>query len=507
MKRPNAARILRAIGNIDDELVERAAPVDANETDTVSEQRPKEKVPWMKIANWLKWAAPIAACLVIFAAVVLPMVLKTPSPAPNEAGIVAGAGDAGGAAVEMPSGEWEVDSALYPANIDNIFGLPTTNYTWDEGEGMEFDRMATNELRYLMREFDSYDPNVKAAFAVIGVDSVERFIDDNEIRSEGQIAECGVLYDVLGDGIVQPLIIKQYLYTGYEEEGQTNLIRVGGVYVVPIVTMEAPDNYNSPDYSYGGDVIWSIYGDLDVLFEVDDKGLIHSHSRYPELNKYDGQDLATLWKDIGYLYMNPLLRSHFAEYISQGYEVVVDNNRIALYESINEWYGWESADAERFSAQINGDGRITIATDGFNIFRPVEGMTVDEMNDTVVRIKQFVGLMDADPPAALSITTEHPIDASEENQPGAFASPIMSPDKAQTLLEEEYARQGFGEVQAGFQSVSTLWETVDVYLFNVKFGDNESEFAGIVLSNGNLIRLDELPEGGFAAKTGALPLN
>jgi hypothetical protein len=63
-----------------------------------------------------------------------------------------------------------------------------------------------------------------------------------------------------------PLKIKQSLYGGCVGDEQTNLLRVGGVYVLPLVRFESDD-------------VWSVYGDLDALFEVDDKGLIHSHSR------------------------------------------------------------------------------------------------------------------------------------------------------------------------------------------------------------------------------------
>jgi hypothetical protein len=156
--------------------------------------------------------------------------------------------------------------------------------------------MLTNELRYLMREFDSHDPDVKAAFAIVKVESAEHFKHNNEWRGEGQIADCGVLFDVLGDGITMPLKIKQYLYGGCVGDEQTNLLRVGGVYILPLI------NWQDEDF-------WTVYGDLECLFEVDDKGLIQSHSRHEHLNKYDGQELALLWGDIEKLYANPLLRS------------------------------------------------------------------------------------------------------------------------------------------------------------------------------------------------------
>jgi hypothetical protein len=105
-----------------------------------------------------------------------------------------------------------------------------------------------------------------------------------------------------------------------------------------------------------------------------------------------------------------------------------------------------------------------------------------------------------EPPA-----TTVPIDASDGNPPIT----VVSPEEARILAVEEYVRQGFGEVQAEFQAVTTLWETVDVYLFSVIFADDnfDMEFAGIIMSNGNLIRLEKLLDGGFSAITGALPQN
>jgi hypothetical protein len=168
------------------------------------------------------------------------------------------------------------------------------------------------------------------------------------------------------------------------------MLRVGGVYVLPLVWY---------DFFENGEIA-IIYGDLDVLFEVDDKGLIQSHSPHEQLNKYDGQRLETLWNDIEYLYMNPILYSRLAEEISWGSEIAIDGNRIALHNPETGWYGWDEGDAGRFEAKIGLDGRVVIENSlseqqGFNIFRPVVGMTIEEVQAEIVKIRQFVGLIDA----------------------------------------------------------------------------------------------------------------
>ena len=353
------SNVFRAIGDICDDLIERAEP--------------KDKVARPRSSVWLKWLAPAAACLMVAIAVIvaIPILIPLQNDLPNPIEEISGEQP------ETSSGAQD-GNELMPARLDAIFGLPTSNYTWDEGNGAMSDRMLMSELRHLMREFGRYDPvyksqyAVKAAFAVVKAESVERFSDD---WGEGQIADCGVLYDVLGDGIVMPLKIKQHLYGGCVGEEETNLLRVGGVYVLPLINAQDEDT-------------WYIYGDLDVLFEVDDRGLIHSHSDFEQLNKYDGVKLDDLWKDIVFLYDNPLLLSWLAEYISQGFEIENAAHTLAL---VHPDLGWNEEDAEGFTAKIGGDGRIAIATDGFNVFRPVEGMTWEEARQAIDTIRQYVG--------------------------------------------------------------------------------------------------------------------
>jgi hypothetical protein len=239
---------------------------------------------------------------------------------------------------------------------------------------------------------------------------------------------------------------------------------------------------------------------LDALFEVDDAGLVHSHSQWPGLNKYDGGELAYLWKDISYLYMNPLLRSHLAENIGSGADVEIIGDTIRMRWASIEW---DDEDAQGFSAKIGGDGRIAIASDGFNVFRAVEGMSVSEMNDAIHKIKQYIGLENYDQTEQVSPPTSTPIDGSD----ATAITAVTSPEEAESLLLETYAIQGFGKITAEFQAVTTLWEKVDVYLFSVTLPDGTNEYGAITMSNGAFMRLEKLEDGGFAAFTGALPPN
>ncbi|MCL1914770.1 MAG: hypothetical protein FWG10_13060 [Eubacteriaceae bacterium] len=78
------------------------------------------------------------------------------------------------------------------------------------------------------------------------------------------------------------------------------------------------------------------------------------------------------------------------------------------------------------------------------------------------------------------------------------------------LLAEEYARQGFDRIDATFRAATTLLEKVDIYLFHVTLLDNPrlalmgegEEYAGIIISNGNFMRLEKMENGDYSVFTG-----
>jgi len=64
---------------------------------------------------------------------------------------------------------------------------------------------------------------------------------------------------------------------------QTNLLRAGGVYLLPLMLVEGE---------------YYLMGDMDVLFEADEQGLIYSHSDFEALAAYDGKPWETLMEDV-----------------------------------------------------------------------------------------------------------------------------------------------------------------------------------------------------------------
>jgi len=79
----------------------------------------------------------------------------------------------------------------------------------------------------------------------------------------------------------------------------------------------------------------------------------------------------------------------FTEYITQGYEIEAALGVIAL---VHPDLGWDEADSDGFTARFDEDGRLIIATDGFNVFREVEGMTSAEINDLITAIRKETGM-------------------------------------------------------------------------------------------------------------------
>jgi len=481
MKSNKAKRIMIAVGDIDDNYIAEVDPTD------------KATVTVVRIAPWLRWAIPAAACLVIAALIAIPTMLNKHPVNNGEQGnqsIVAGGGNMGNGA--MTGGELQIAGN----SIESIFGLPTGDYTWDEGSGMVADRMSARNLPSLFFAQVNH-PNLPFAFVVARITGVDR---DGDI----QIATAEPVFDVLGTEVGSSFQIFQTLYGGCMNDEQTNLVREGGVYFLPLAKGI-------------GDIYWRIHCDLDVLFEVDDRNIIHSHSVYQELNKYDGMELAYLWKDASYLYMHPVITSWFGNYISQGYEIEMAGvNNIALVAPDGSW---NEDDAHYFSAKIGGDGKITVPWEDFSVFKAVEGLTVHEMNEQIDLVKRWYGLANPDPeeaatpddvtvsqamPSPSSETTPNPIDASKNGEP------ILTVEIAEQKVIDNYFQEGFGNAKVEFQAVTTLWESTTVYLFYVTLPDSTDlalmdggeEYAGIITSNGNFIRLERMADGGFAVFTG-----
>ncbi len=275
-------KIMRAIGGIDDDLIERAAP--------------KEKVKRVvTFAPWLKWAMPIAACLVIAVAVMLPQITQ-----PNY-GSITGAGDTGGVLMGAAS---ENGAALPPPSLTLDSGSEfaacyTSPAEWRglPAENFILDGDADGSARSDRIVFQSLDDLADYADTFVLVFSVREVAPDSD-NMQTAIAEYT---ETIGDNIVtrqwddhtvstgSRVLIRQQLIGGCTMDEPSNLLRKGGIYVLPL-------KFNKDLAAY------EVMGDLDVLFELDSEGKMVSHSRFPGLNQYDGMTLPEFLDEVRGLY-------------------------------------------------------------------------------------------------------------------------------------------------------------------------------------------------------------
>lgn len=307
-------KILKSIGGIDDALIERAAPERAagksrGVAQTAAFAVREKAARAAAFAARLKWAAPVAACLVI-AAIALPQFTDWPysgdeSANQNFSGADAGDSNTDDARSSADAGNEQSPSPLgapslkidEPAQIDECYaaledwrGLPAIDLTLDESaSGVAVDREVFQNLDDLKDYADAF------VLAMV-----------REVKGEGENMQTALVSyaETIGDRIVTRLwndvtvstgsrvLIRQRLIGGCTLSEANNFLRKGGVYVLPLKFNEH----------------WTAYeavGDFDVLFELDDTGAMHSHSKFPDLNKYDGMSLPNFLDEVRELYPAP----------------------------------------------------------------------------------------------------------------------------------------------------------------------------------------------------------
>jgi hypothetical protein len=249
----------------------------------------------------------VAACLVLAIGLFsMRGVLFPPS------GGTGGGSVAGGIAPESGMGkpplkieEEGVAGAASYADPDDWRGLPTENHVLEEqaAGGVVADRIVFQTLQDLADYADAF----------IVVPNVHEVAPDGENR-QAAVAEYA---ETIGDRIQtrkwddntvstgSRILISQTLIGGCTMDEPNNLLRVGGVYLLPVT-------FSS---SFGA---YYIVGDLDVLFELDDEGKIVSHSQFPEFSRYDGKPFSELLNAVRAVY--PALETEFIERPIDGVE-------------------------------------------------------------------------------------------------------------------------------------------------------------------------------------------
>jgi hypothetical protein len=263
-------KILRAIGGTNGELTARTAPAD--------DAYQKEPERRSKFAPWLKWVMLTVVCMAIAAIIATPQIMKINDfTEPRSAGLALD-GTAESAAKYVSPDKWE--------------GLPTENFILDEQAvtGIAVDRRGFRRLEDIAAYADVW----------VVVPNVHETAQDGD-NMQTSIAEYS---ETVGDNILtrqwddhtistgRRVLIHQNLIGGCTMDEPNNLLRVGGVYLLPL-------KFNQ----YRG--AYEVAGDLDVLFELNDESEIVSHSRFPEFSKYDGESFSELLDDVRALYPAP----------------------------------------------------------------------------------------------------------------------------------------------------------------------------------------------------------
>ena len=168
-----------------------------------------------------------------------------------------------------------------PNTIDkSIKGLPVENYSLAD--------VHVNELISFVHHYtlsDFFSSTALDMFAFVRVAGVKQWVyDDSEnwiFNQQVQTSTMKVLSVLWSRDGRTPKTISTLQFRFGRADGRTNLLRKGGVYLLPLSYSE----YFK---------MWQVMGNLDVLFEVDDKGQVWSHSPRSGFNRFDGEDARVL---------------------------------------------------------------------------------------------------------------------------------------------------------------------------------------------------------------------
>ena len=285
----NSKELYEAIGGIDEKYIEDADAAKSN-----------KKARAAAFAPWLKRAVPIAACLVVIIGVflgynALRSLNRFTGDQSGNPGDITGDSAIGKPSLKIEEG---VNSEACYADPDDWRGLAADSFVLREqtGSPIEADRIVFQTLQDLADYSDAF----------IIVPNVHKTAPDGDNMQTAVAEYAGTIGDMIqtrqwDDYTISTgnrILIRQTLIGGCTMDEPNNLLRVGGVYLLPV-------KFNS----YLG--AYEVVGDLDVLFELDAEGKIVSHSRFPELNKYDGKAFSELLNAVRAIY--PMPETEFSE--------------------------------------------------------------------------------------------------------------------------------------------------------------------------------------------------
>ncbi|MDR0916081.1 MAG: hypothetical protein LBN02_02700 [Oscillospiraceae bacterium] len=163
-------------------------------------------------------------------------------------------------------------------------GLPVDNFVID----------AAADIPYF-GGFDELFTHIEGRpfwFALVTVESVSQTVQDGWLYQTAVVLLYGEsigIYDntaVMGS-YPKRATITQSVYGGCLGDEKTQLVREGGVYLLPLIK-----------YDFDDTDTWRVLADLGLLFEVDDTGRVWSHSGWMPFAKYDGMGVDELIGDV-----------------------------------------------------------------------------------------------------------------------------------------------------------------------------------------------------------------
>ena len=394
---------------------------------------------------WIRGAIPASVCAAVLLLCVwtIPGLFNTPTPnIPNNPGVISSGNQQGGEQAGIATNPSTDINTTIPGLPDDDFrrmtlvGLPVDNFSLaDIDSGVAADRMAYSQFS----DFFSY--HAPQLFAFVRVANTEQWEDKSRpVYGEGgvlrQNSTLHIISALWSDGDVPKTItLSQSLYGGCMGDEKTNLLREGGVYLLPL-------SYSQPDDT------WYVMGDLDVLFEVDDNVRVWTHSRYEDFSRFDGQDASVLADIISAMAVDenlPAAITTFGQivrywgvlteatvlsvartadqwgYDQIAYRLKVDN---ILSVSSSKWYAWDAESGDEITvvsygstahleqgdhyliildpseggpyveeqrvARINADDTITaIHSEAINVFAEFNGYTVEQIVAEAERAKAW----------------------------------------------------------------------------------------------------------------------
>ena len=318
-------KLFAAIGNIDDKFISG----DAEEPSTAESGR--ITVPFYRRRTVYRYTG-LAACVVVVALSIwaIPGLFSVPIDNPvSETPYVPG----NTSVIGLPNtdADSQTDRSPFDPGDMSIIGLPVDNFNLAELHSPD-GVMASRIAFFKLSDFYAYD---KVSFAYVRVTETKQWTDSSRFwgASEVQTSTLHVLSSIWSGGeLPETVSVTQSKYGGCCANEETNLLRVGGVYLLPLSYWEEGDT-------------WYITGDLDVLFEVDDQGRIWSHSQFDGFNQFDGQDAGIVAGIVTTMTSDENFPSAVTYYgrIARAWGVVAELTVLSVNESFDKW-GYSQAE-------------------------------------------------------------------------------------------------------------------------------------------------------------------